>query len=73
MGRYVGKEQHGKWWMHCNGTLIQMGDGITTTTEFNGNSTCVIKTWIVRCELDWYRMNKEYDQLRSELLPPIVA
>ena len=40
--------------------------------KFFNNWAC-IEWWLVRCELDWYRMNKEYQELRDRLVTNIVA
>lgn len=73
MSQYVGKEQHGNWWMHCNGTLQKTPNDINLSKGFIYKSQHVIKTWDVRCELDWYRMMKEYHELREGTIPDLVA
>lgn len=73
MSEYKGKHQHGQWWMHCNGTLQRNTPGITTSKKFELRSPHVIKTWNIRCELDWYRMMRQYNELREGTIPPLVA
>ena len=63
MSQYLGKKQHGYWWLHCNGTLQR------TLINY----PICIKCWYVRCELDWYRMMKEYKMLAEGPLEPLVA
>jgi hypothetical protein len=73
VSQYLGKKQHGYWWLHANGTLQYSTNchGMKPE-EFFQNWTC-IEWWHVRCELDWYRMMKEYKQLADGPVRPITA
>jgi len=63
LSQYLGKKQHGYWWLHTNGTILYSNNYHSMQAHpFFSMWTCV-KYWKVRCELDWYRMNKEYKEL----------
>ena len=66
MSQYLGEQQHGYWWLHCNNTLL-------FSKNKSEMSRYVIKTWMVKCELDWYRMMKEQSILKEGPLESIVA
>ena len=63
----------GYWWLHANNGLRYSSNchGMKPE-EFFDNWLC-IKWWYVECELDWYRMMKEYKQLAEGPLEPIKA
>lgn len=67
MSQYLGRRQHGYWWLHANGTLRCSGKQRPEITWF------CIGTWNVRCKLDWYRMMKEYKVLVEGPIEPLVA
>lgn len=67
MSKYLGKEQHGYWWLHANGTLRRSKNQKPELTWF------CLGIWFIRCELDWYRMMKEYKQLVEGPIEPLVA
>ena len=75
LSKYLGKKQHGYWWLHVNGTLQRQGTnchGLEPEAYFD--NWTVVKWWHIRCELDWYRMNKEADTLKNgPLVPHMVA
>jgi len=73
LSKYKGEEQHGYWWLHSSGTLRYSTNchGVDPITFFN-TWTC-IKWWHVQCELDWYRMNKEYKVLVEGPIEPTYA
>lgn len=67
---YKGKEQHGYWWLHVNGTLQYE---VFSTDPTYLKYLPAVKVWKVKCELDWYRMIKEYHIHREGPLPDVVA
>ena len=74
MSKYVGKEQHGYWWLHYSGQLRKQGSnchGMEPNEFFK--SFPVIEWWYIRCELDWYRMQKQYKELVEGPVEPITA
>ena len=71
--KYAGRKHHRHWWMDFEGNLHTTPDDILVSRQFLERSSNVIFIWYVRCELDWYRMIKEYKRIRSELIPPLVA
>jgi len=65
----------GYWWLHVNGTLQYQGTnchGVDPELFFK-DSWHIVKWWHIRCELDWYRMRKQANQLNNELIADIVA
>lgn len=73
MSQYLGKEQHGYWSLHVNGTLQRTTNCHGVDPEVFYNSWTILGWWHVRCELDWYRMCKESNKLREGPLEPLVA
>ena len=72
MSKYS-KKDNGYWWLHLNGTLQYSSNchGMDPNEFFN--STLCVNWWNVRCELDWYRMLKEWKELVEGISGPIVA
>jgi len=73
MSKYLGEEQHGYWWLHANNSLQYTKNCSEMNPEKFFNNWACIEWWLVRCELDWYRMNKEYQELRDRAIPNIAA
>ena len=64
---YKGEELHGYWWLHYNGQLRYNKStlhGIESAEKFYKYAPCV-KWWHVTCEFHWYKMLKEFDELRE--------
>ena len=64
----------GYWALHCNGTLqfhSHNCHGVDPEVMFSGWQW--VKYWRIRCELDWYRMMKEYKELVEGPLEPMIA
>lgn len=74
MSQYLGKQQHGWWWLRTNNQLrySKATHGLHTEDYFR-NSKHIVKWWYIKCELDWYRMMKEYKKLAEGPLEPLVA
>lgn len=73
MSQYIGKEQHGYWSLHVNGTLDYCTNCYGLKPEEFYDNWTIVKWWHVRCELDWYRMMKEYKQLVEGPPRPVIA
>jgi hypothetical protein len=71
--KYIGKEQHGYWSLHINGTMQRYTNCHGIEPEVLFNSWVILGWWEVKCELDWYRMGKESKQLIEGPLEPIYA
>jgi len=64
----------GYWALHCNGTLqyhSRSCHNVDPEVMFSGWQW--VKYWHIRCELDWYRMMKEYKVLVEGPLEPMTA
>lgn len=74
LSQYKGSKQHGYWALHCNNGLqyhSKSCHGVKPGDMFQGWQW--IEWWHIRCELDWYRMMKEYKVLAEGPLVPIKA
>lgn len=65
MSQYNGKSSHGYWWLHYNGQLRYSKNCHGVDPEDYFYYAPVVKWWYVRCELDYYRMLKEYNVLKE--------
>lgn len=57
---YNGERDHGYWWLHYNSTLQFSKNLHGVDPEDYFKYAPVIKWWYVQCELDYYRMKKEF-------------
>jgi hypothetical protein len=65
---YRGEEDHGYWWIHPSKGDLKFTKNpndseLVTFFKYSSNASC--EWWHVKCELDWYRMRKEYRELRG--------
>lgn len=66
---YKGEEDHGYWWIDPSTGDLKFTKNpneieLVSLFKYSSNASC--KWWHIRCELDWYRMRKEYKRLRIE-------
>ena len=74
MSKFEDDGKLGYWALHCNNSLqyhSRSCHGVDPEVMFQGWQW--VKYWHIRCELDWYRMMKEYKQLAEGPLVPIKA
>ena len=71
--RYIGVEQHGYWYLDIDGALHKTQCHGMEPEEFFESSWMFLENWYVRCELDWYRMQKEYEELVNTPVDPVYA
>lgn len=70
---YEGKEHHGYWWLHFNSQLVK-ADNLNHRVDpenFFKHVPCV-KWWKVTCQFEFYKMMKEYGELK-ESVPLAIA
>jgi hypothetical protein len=65
LSQYRDKEHDGYWWLHYSGQLRYAGNCHGIPPEDYFYYAPVVQWWNVRCELDYYRMLKEYNVLRE--------
>ena len=68
LSKYVGDHQHGYWSLQYSRKLQYDGRELFQDPDWYYKHAPIIKWWEVKCELDWYRMQKESEQLANQ--PP---
>jgi len=74
LSQFKEKGKLGYWALHCNNNLqfhSKSCHGVDPEVMFAGWQW--VKYWHIQCELDWYRMMKEYKELAEGPLEPIKA
>jgi len=73
LSQYNGSKQHGYWSLHVNGALRRHKNCKGMNPKVFFRSRVIVTWWHVECELDWYRMMKEYNILKEGLIPEETA
>jgi len=69
LSQYKGKSSHGYYWCGVDGKLQYSATLWNSIPEEFFYYTPYTKWWNVQCELDWYRMRKEYRGLKGDIEP----
>ena len=73
LSKYLGEHQHGYWYLDIRGKLKKTQCHGMEPEQFFNSSWMFIEWWYIQCELDWYRMMKQYEQLVNKPIDPMVA